>query len=109
MKTIRVEQFGEPEVMKLADVPVPKPGSGQVLVKMHAIGVNPVEVYVRTGAYPNKPALPYTPGSDGAGVVEAVGENVRDFKTGDRVYTAGSIGGTYAEFALCDAAQVHPL
>ena len=76
---------------------------------MHAIGVNPVETYIRAGSYPQKPALPYTPGNDGAGVVEEVGSDVNEFKPGDRVYTAGSISGTYAEFALCKTAQVHPL
>jgi NADPH:quinone reductase-like Zn-dependent oxidoreductase len=73
MKAIRVEQFGEPEVMKLLEVPQPKPGPGQVLVRIHAVGVNPVETYIRAGTYARKPALPFTPGNDGAGVIEDVG------------------------------------
>jgi len=109
MKAIRVEQFGGPEVMKLVEVPTPRPGNGQVLVKMHAIGVNPVDTYIRSGSYPQKPVLPYTPGNDGAGVVDQTGKDVTEFKSGDRVYIGRSISGTYAEFALCDKSQVHPL
>ena len=74
MKAIRVEEFGGPEVMKLVEVPQPRPEAGQVLVRMHAAGVNPVETYIRAGTYPRKPALPFTPGNDGAGVVEQVGD-----------------------------------
>jgi len=113
MKAIRVEQFGAPEVMKLVEVPLPKAGPGQVLVRMHAVGINPVETYIRAGTYARKPALPFTPGNDGAGVVEEVGallpEAAINFRAGDRVYIAGSISGTYAEYALCNATQVHPL
>src|SRR5438876_2064744 len=109
MKAIRVHEFGDPGVLRLEEVPKPPPGPGQVLVRMHAIGVNPVETYIRAGTYPQKPALPYTPGNDGAGVVEQVGADVNEFKPSDRVYTAGSISGTYAEFALCKTAQAHPL
>ena len=108
MKAIRVEQFGEPEVMKLVELPQPRPEAGQVLVRIHAAGVNPVETYIRAGTYARKPALPFTPGNDGAGVVEQVGEDVK-LQPGDRIYTAGSISGTYAEFALCNVAQVHSL
>lgn len=108
MKAISVEQFGEPEVMKLVELPQPQPSAGQVLVRMHAAGVNPVETYIRAGTYPRKPALPFTPGNDGAGVVEQVGDDVK-LRPGDRVYTAGSISGTYAEYALCNATHVHPL
>src|SRR5881628_1818399 len=109
MKAIRVHEFGGPEVLRVEEVPTPEPGPGEVLVRMHAIGVNPVETYIRAGTYAYKPALPYAPGNDGAGVVEQVGPNVNKFKPGDRVYTAGSLSGTYAEFALCRAEQVHPL
>ena len=109
MKAIRVHGFGGAEVLQIEEVPKPQPGTGQVLVRMGAIGVNPVETYIRAGTYAYKPALPYTPGNDGAGVVEQVGADVNEFKPGDRVYTAGSISGTYAEFALCRTEQVHPL
>jgi NADPH:quinone reductase len=109
MKAIRVKEFGGPEVLRLEEVPTLRPGPGQVLMRMHAIGINPVETYIRAGTYARLPALPYTPGNDGAGVVEQVGADASEFKTGDRVYTSGSISGTYAEFALCKADQVHPL
>jgi NADPH2:quinone reductase len=109
VKAIRVNAFGDPEGLRLEEVPTPRPGAGQVLVRMHAIGVNPVETYIRAGKYARLPALPYTPGNDGAGVVEQVGSDVTEFKAGDRVYTAGSVSGTYAEVALCKTAQVHPL
>src|SRR5262245_32102649 len=109
MKAIRVTAFGGPEVLRLEEVPTPKPGPGEVLVRIHAVGVNPVETYVRAGTYARLPELPYTPGNDGAGVVEQVGADVTEFKAGDRVYSAGSLSGTYAEFALCKKEQVHPL
>src|SRR3954453_2766965 len=101
MKAIVVREFGEPEVMKVEEVETPTPEAGQVLVKVHAAGENPVDTYLRTGIHAHAPKLPYTPGKDGAGLVEAVGPETTKFKTGDRVYTAGSITGTYAEYSLC--------
>ncbi len=109
MKAIRVHQFGGPEVLHLQDVPDPQPGPGQVVVRVHAAGVNPVEAYIRTGTYAVKPNLPYTPGVDAGGVVVAVGPGVTRVKAGDRVYTTASITGTYAEQALCDEARVQRL
>ncbi len=109
MKAIRVHQFGGPEVMRLEEVPDPKPGAGQVLVRIAAAGVNPVETYIRAGMYARKPALPYTPGSDGAGKVVAIGSGVAHLSAGDRVYISGSLSGSYAEQALCAANQVHRL
>ena len=109
MKAIRVKEFGGPEVLQLEEVPTPQPGPGEVLVRIHAAGVNPVETYIRAGTYARLPELPYTPGNDGAGVVERVGADVSEFKAGDRIYTSGSLSGTYAEFALCKKEQVHPL
>lgn len=111
MRAILVEAFGDPDVLQPKDIPDPAPGPGQVLVRLHAAGVNPVEAYIRSGTYYRKPPLPYTPGFDGAGVVEAVGAGVPEFKSGDRVYVAalGSWNGTYAERIACDAAHVHPL
>jgi NADPH:quinone reductase len=109
MKAIRVHQFGDPEVLKLEAVAEPQPGPGQVLIRIHATGVNPVETYIRSGKYARLPQLPYTPGNDGAGVIEQVGSDVTEFKPGDRVYIAGSITGTYAEFTLCKTDQVHRL
>jgi len=109
MKAIRVEEFGEPEVLRLMEVPDLEISAGQILVRLHAIGVNPVETYIRAGTYANKPLLPYTPGNDGAGIVEAVGKEVQAVNPGDRVFLSGSLTGTYAEFALCAPNQVHPL
>jgi NADPH:quinone reductase len=109
MKAIRVAQFGDPGVLKLEDVSVPVPTATQIVVRVHAAGVNPVETYIRSGSYARKPSLPYTPGTDGAGVVEAIGSEITQHKVGDRVYLAGSVSGTYAEFALCEEAHVHPL
>jgi NADPH2:quinone reductase len=108
MKAIRVQQPGGTEVLKLEDVPEPVPGGGQVLIKLHAIGVNPVETYIRSGKYGWK-QWPYTPGADGAGIVEVVGEGVKKVKPGDRVYTAGSVTGTYAEKTVCTEARVFKL
>ena len=109
MKAIRVEEFGEPEVLRLMEVPDLEISAGQILVRLHAIGVNPVETYIRAGTYANKPLLPYTPGNDGAGIVEAVGKEVQAVNPGDRVFLSGSLTGTYAEFTLCAPNQVHPL
>jgi NADPH2:quinone reductase len=109
MKAIRVREFGPPEVMRLEEVPDPAPGPGQVLVRIRAAGVNPVETYIRSGAYARRPALPYTPGHDAAGIVEAVGDGVTGVAAGDRVYTSETVTGAYAELALCAVARVHPL
>jgi len=113
MKAIRVHKFGGPEVLQLEEVPDPKPGEGQVLVRIHAVGVNPVETYVRSGAYAALPTLPYIPGGDGAGVVKALGPGVTELKVGDRVYLTGTAGermtGAYAELAVCQVGQLKPL
>jgi NADPH:quinone reductase len=109
MKAIVVREYGEPEVLKLEDVPRPEPGPGQVLVRVRAAGVNPADTYARSGKYANKPPLPYTPGTDGAGTVEAAGPGVESLKPGDRVYLARSVSGTYAEYALALEAQAHRL
>jgi NADPH2:quinone reductase len=98
--------------MRLEEAALAGPGPGQVQVRVHAAGVNPVDVYVRTGTYARKPALPYTPGSDGAGIVEAVGDGVTTLAVGDRVFVAAFNGvstGTYASQLVADAGVVHPL
>jgi NADPH:quinone reductase len=109
MKAIRVHEFGGPEVLKLEEVPTPKPSAGEVVVRVHVAGVNPYDTYMRAGTYAVKPSLPYTPGSDAAGIVDAVGEGVKRVKQGDRVYTARTLSGAYAEYALALEEQVHPL
>jgi NADPH2:quinone reductase len=111
MRAIVVREFGPAEVMTLEEVPNPSPGPGQVLVRVKAVGVNPVDTYIRSGTYPRMPSLPYTPGTDVAGIVEALGSGVTRITKGDRVYTNGTAEGHggYAEATMCDEAQVHPL
>jgi NADPH2:quinone reductase len=108
MKAIVVREFGAPEVMRVEQVAEPTPGPGQLLVRVHAVGVNPVDTYVRSGTYARKPALPYTPGTDIAGVVVTLGPGVARRKPGDRIYAHAAIGG-YAELALCEDWQAHTL
>jgi NADPH2:quinone reductase len=110
MKAIRVHEFGPPGVMKLEEVPNPVPDGHQILVAVKAAGINPVDTYVRSGTYARKkPALPYTPGFDAAGVVESAGSSVRRFKPGDRVFINGTVSGAYAELALCAEENVFAL
>ena len=113
MKAIRVHQFGDPSVMKLEEVPDRSADAGQVVVDVKAAGVNPVDTYIRSGQYAFLPPLPYTPGSDAAGVVVAVGSEVPDIKVGDRVYVMGTIDGralgAYAQRAVCTIDQVQHL
>jgi NADPH2:quinone reductase len=115
MRGIRVREFGGPEVLVLEDCPKPALGPGRVLVRLHAAGVNPVDTYIRAGGYGRVPALPYTPGMDGAGVIEAVGEGaalrrgVRTLGVGDRVWVCARGGGAYAEVVACEGHEVYPL
>jgi NADPH2:quinone reductase len=117
MKAILVREHGGPEVLKLEDLPDPKPAADQVVVRLRAVGVNPVDVYIRTGAYARKPSLPFIPGSDAAGEIETVGSNVNGYKAGDRVFihgtaaehTHGHYGGAYAERAVCRLDHIYRL
>ena len=113
MKAILAREFGGPEVLKLEEVPDPAAKAGQVRVRVHAIGVNPYETYMRGGGYAIKPDLPYIPGADAAGVIDQIGEGVAGWKTGDRVYISGTAihkaYGAYAELAVCNVDQVHRL
>jgi NADPH2:quinone reductase len=109
MKAIRVKQFGAPQVLQIQEIADPQPGAQEVIVQIKAAGVNPVETYIRSGEYAKLPALPWTPGSDGAGDVIAIGDDVTEWKIGDRVYTTGSQSGTYAEMARCHQDQLQPL
>jgi len=111
MRAIRVSKFGGPEVLEMVEAPDPVAAPGQVVVRLHAAGVNPVEAYIRTGQYAHLPDLPYIPGSDGAGLVESLGEGVEGIRAGDRVYVAAFLAksGTYAERVACDARFVHRL
>jgi NADPH2:quinone reductase len=126
MKAVRAHGFGGPEVLVVEEVPEPSPAPGEILVRVRAAGVNPVDTYIRAGVYAELPGLPYTPGGDAGGVVVAVGPSTATGAgdatdssaaggpawspgPGDRVYTSGSLTGTYAELALCRAEDVHPL
>lgn len=110
MKAIHVNEFGAPSVLKLAEVSPPSVSSpSHVLIAVSFAGVNPVDCYIRSGAYASRPPLPYTPGKDAAGVVLAVGADVRHVRPGDRVWTYGSLSGTYAQVVLCEGWQVLPL
>src|SRR4051812_49152419 len=117
MKAILVREHGGPEVLKLEDLPDPKPNADQVVVRLKAVGVNPVDVYIRSGAYARKPALPFIPGSDAGGEIESVGAKVTKYKAGDRVFihgtaaehTNGHYGGAYAEKAVCNLDHVYRL
>jgi len=114
MKAIQIEKFGGPEVLRCAEVDEPIPGPNEVRVRLFAAGVNPNETYIRTGTYSFFiPDLPYTPGFDGAGVVDEIGEGVTHLKAGDRVWVAALLAkrntGTYAQKVVCDANAVHRL
>jgi NADPH2:quinone reductase len=103
MKAIQIHETGGPEVLTLADLPIPQPGPGQVLIRVEAVGVNFIEVYFRNGVY--KAALPLTPGSEAAGTVEELGPGVTGFAAGDAVASV-SVLGSYAEYALVPAAAL---
>ena len=109
MRAIRVHQFGGPEAMRLDEVADLQPGPGQIRVRVKAAGVNPVDTYIRSGSYALKPSLPYTPGFDAAGIVDALGAGVTRVKTGDRVYVERAATGSYAEQTLSAESQVHVL
>ena len=103
MKAIQIHEAGGPEVLQLAELPIPRPGPGQVLIRVEAVGVNFIEIYFRKGQY--KASFPLTPGSEAAGTVEELGPGVAGFSTGDLVASV-SVLGSYAEYALVPAAQL---
>jgi NADPH2:quinone reductase len=113
MKAILVREFGGADVLKVGEIADPTPGPHQVLVRIHAAGVNPFDTYMRSGNYAIKPPLPYIPGADAAGVVEALGSEVHDLSVGARVFIGGTAAhksyGAYAERAVCERHQVHSL
>jgi NADPH:quinone reductase len=108
MKSIRIHNFGGPEVLQLEEIPDPIAAPNQVVVRVQAIGVNPVDTYIRAGKYGPK-QFPFTPGTDAAGLIESIGPGATNFKVGDRVYTFGSLSGAYAQRILCTITQIHPL
>ncbi len=109
MKAIKVKAFGGPEVLQIVDCEIPAPASGEVLIRVSAIGINPVETYIRAGAYPVLPALPFIPGGNMAGTVIDCGPGAGQWQTGDRVYSAATLSGAYAEYTICNAGQIFRL
>ena len=107
MLAIQIKQTGGPEVLEAVELPIPTPGPGEVLIRHHAIGLNFIDVYMRTGLYPLP--LPATLGSEGAGVVEAIGEGVSRFKPGDRVAHGAAGRGAYCEFQALPEGRVSRL
>ena len=101
-KAIRIHKTGGPDVLSYEDAPIPSPGPGEALVRHTAIGLNFIDTYFRTGLYPAPNGLPFSPGNEGAGVVEAVGEGVTSLKAGDRVAYAATIG-AYAQYRVIAA------
>jgi NADPH2:quinone reductase len=109
MKAVRIHEFGGPDVLKYEDVPDPVPGTGEVVIKTYAIGINPYETYQRAGNY-GPMNFPTVLGADASGEIVSLGEGVTQFNIGDPVYTVGTLSGAYAEQILADAAtQVYPL
>ncbi|MEU1204273.1 quinone oxidoreductase [Nocardia sp. NPDC005825] len=106
MRAIQVSEHGGPEVLRLVEVPDPQAGPGQLLVRTQAIGINFIDTYIRTGRYPQP--VPYIPGAEGSGVVEAIGDGVTDFRVGDRVAWAAAPG-SYAELVVVPAAVAIPV
>lgn len=106
MKAIQINQFGDVNVLQLQNIPIPTPGPGQALIKIKAAGLNFIDIYMRTGKYPRP--LPFVPGLEGSGIVEAIGDGVTEVKKGDRVAYTNGIG-SYAEFCVVNANQLIPL
>jgi NADPH:quinone reductase len=109
MKAIRVTKYGDTSVLELQDLPQPKPGPGEALIRVHAVGVNYADVYMRNGAARMPVPFPFTPGIEAAGVVESVGAGVVELKSGDRVAHATRDLGSYAEYQVVKVAQLVPL
>jgi NADPH2:quinone reductase len=109
MKAVSLSQHGPPDVLQVIETDVPTPAAGDVLVRNQAIGVNYVDVQHRQGGVYNPLELPLIPGIEAAGIVEAVGEGVTEFQTGDRVAYAGHMGGNYAEYTLVPEDRLFPV
>lgn len=106
MKAIQISEYGGTEILQVKNLPIPQPKPGEALIKLKAAGLNFIDIYMRSGRYPRP--LPFTPGLEGAGIVEAVGEGVTDVKVGDRVAFTSNIG-SYAEYNVVKAWQLIPL
>ena len=106
MRAIYIHQFGGPEVLRMEEIPSLTVGPGQILIRIKAVGVNPVDTYIREGLYHLPIQFPFTCGFDAAGIIEDLGSDVRGWSIGDRVFMGGSLSGAYAEQALCRADQI---
>lgn len=104
MKAWRVHEWCEPEQMSFEDIPVPEPGEGEIRIRNHAAALNFFDILMVQGKYQTKPPRPFTPGSEVAGIVDAIGESVTGFGVGDRVQAMAS-SGSYAEFSVAPAAK----
>ncbi|MGX7025201.1 NADPH:quinone reductase [Vagococcus hydrophili] len=112
MKGILVSEFGSSDVLNYTELQSVPVGDDEVRISLKAVGINPVETYIRQGTYSLLPELPYTPGKDGAGIIEEIGKNVTEFNVGDRVFVSvgGNKGrGTYAEEIICNTEFIYPL
>jgi NADPH2:quinone reductase len=109
MRKIVVHNFGDATVMQIETADKPTPAANRLLIRISAVGVNPVDTYIRSGTYGKLPTLPYTPGFDAAGTVLSIGNEIASHSVGDRVYLNGSVTGTYADLALCTSDQVFAL
>lgn len=114
MKAIQMTQFGGPDVLQYTDTTLPQLAESDVSIKLYAAGVNPADSYIRQGGYSFfEPSFPYTPGFDGAGIIEKIGTNVTNFKIGDRVFVASCLAkhrsGTYAESMVCHEEGIRKL
>ncbi|XP_021921683.1 quinone oxidoreductase-like isoform X2 [Zootermopsis nevadensis] len=109
MRALRIHKFGGPDNLKLENVPIPSVGDSEVLVCVNAAGINPVDTYIREGAYAALPKLPAILGREVAGIVEEVGEGVKSMKKGDRVFALLTENGGYAEYVACEEENVYPL
>ncbi|TDO97484.1 NADPH:quinone reductase [Marinomonas balearica] len=109
MKAMQITDYGTASDLKLVEVDQPLFAEDQLLVKVGAAGVNPVDTYIRSGANNYKATFPHTPGSDGAGIIEAVGKDVEGFKVGQRVYFSRNLSGSSAEYAVCATTHTFPL
>jgi NADPH:quinone reductase len=110
MRAMVMREFGDPSVLKMETIEIPKVSAGKCVVQLHACGVNPVDTYIRSGVHPKLPSLPHILGKDGAGVISSIDpDSSSDLKIGDRVYIFGAITGSYAQYALCDNTKVFKL
>jgi len=109
MKAMQIQEYGPASALALTEAPQPTPAADQVLVKVGAAGVNPVDTYIRSGTNNYTANFPHTPGSDGAGTITAIGSDVTEFAVGQRVYFSRNLSGSSAEYCVCATTHTYPL